>query len=79
VFSSPGKQTTSLVNGLFYADAMGNLLKTEFNACVVGPAQWPGRRQQQQLHVVRLARYGDYGIVNAPTRPAPPIATRRST
>jgi alpha-N-arabinofuranosidase len=32
VYSNPGKQTTSLVNGLFYADAVGTLLKTEFNA-----------------------------------------------
>src|SRR3569833_1830792 len=31
VFSNPGKQTTSLVNGLFFADALGTLLKTEFN------------------------------------------------
>ena len=56
VFSNPGKQTTSLVNGLFYADALGNLLKTEFNALL----WWDLRNgqeggQQQQLHPVRLA------------------------
>ena len=56
VFSNPGKQTASLVNGLFYADAVGNLLKTEFNAML----WWDLRngqeaRQQQQLHAVRLA------------------------
>src|SRR5882757_4700734 len=31
VYSNPGKQTTSLVNGLFMADSIGQLLQTEFN------------------------------------------------
>src|SRR5262249_6303813 len=30
VFTSPGKQTTSLVNGLFMADSIANIMKTEF-------------------------------------------------
>jgi alpha-N-arabinofuranosidase len=32
VASRPGKQTTSLVNGLFLADSLGQVLQTEFNA-----------------------------------------------
>ncbi|MCX6975753.1 MAG: alpha-L-arabinofuranosidase, partial [Verrucomicrobia bacterium] len=34
VFTTPGKQSTSLVNGLFYADSLCALMHTEFNALV---------------------------------------------
>jgi alpha-L-arabinofuranosidase len=73
VFSNPGKQTTSLVNGLFYADAMGNLLKTEFNALL----WWDLRNGQEGSNnnsstLYGWRRYGDYGIVSAadPAGPA---------
>jgi hypothetical protein len=72
VYSNPGKQTTSLVNGLFYADAMGNLLKTEFNALLwwdLRNGQEGGNNNSSTLYGWR--RYGDYGIVNA-TDPAGP-------
>src|SRR5688572_14094620 len=72
VFSNPGKQTTSLVNGLFYADAVGNLLKTEFNALLwsdLRNGQEAGNNNSASLYGWR--RYGDYGIVNA-TDPAGP-------
>jgi hypothetical protein len=73
VFSNPGKQTTSLVNGLFYADAMGNLLKTEFNALMwwdLRNGQEAGNNNSSSLYGWR--RYGDYGIVSAadPAGPA---------
>jgi len=73
VFSNPGKQTTSLVNGLFYADAMGNLLKTEFNAMLwwdLRNGQEGGNNNASTLYGWR--RYGDYGIVSAadPAGPA---------
>jgi alpha-N-arabinofuranosidase len=73
VFSNPGKQTTSLVNGLFYADAVGNLLKTEFNAMMwwdLRNGQEGGNNNSSSLYGWR--RYGDYGIVNAadPAGPA---------
>jgi hypothetical protein len=73
VFSNPGKQTTSLVNGLFYADAVGNLLKTEFNALLwwdLRNGQEAGNNNSDSLYGWR--RYGDYGIVNAadPAGPA---------
>jgi alpha-N-arabinofuranosidase len=73
VFSNPGKQTTSLVNGLFYADAIGNLLKTEFNAMLwwdLRNGQEAGNNNSSSLYGWR--RYGDYGIVNAadPAGPA---------
>ncbi len=73
VFSNPGKQSTSLVNGLFYADAIGNLLKTEFNALLwwdLRNGQEAGNNNSSSLYGWR--RYGDYGIVNAadPAGPA---------
>jgi alpha-L-arabinofuranosidase len=73
VFSNPGKQTTSLVNGLFYADAIGNLLKTEFNAMLwwdLRNGQEGGNNNSSTLYGWR--RYGDYGIVSAadPAGPA---------
>jgi alpha-L-arabinofuranosidase len=73
VFSNPGKQTTSLVNGLFYADALGNLLKTEFNAMLwwdLRNGQEAGNNNSASLYGWR--RYGDYGIVSAadPAGPA---------
>jgi alpha-N-arabinofuranosidase len=73
VFSNPGKQTTSLVNGLFYADAIGNLLKTEFNSMLwwdLRNGQEAGNNNNASLYGWR--RYGDYGIVSAadPAGPA---------
>lgn len=73
VYSNPGKQTTSLVNGLFYADAVGNLLRTEFNALLwwdLRNGQEAGNNNSASLYGWR--RYGDYGIVSAadPAGPA---------
>ncbi|HEY9155128.1 MAG TPA: immunoglobulin domain-containing protein, partial [Opitutaceae bacterium] len=34
VSSNPGKQSSNLVNGLYYADAYGNIAQTEFNAAL---------------------------------------------
>lgn len=65
VFSNPGKQTTSLVNGLFLADSIGNILKTEFNAMVwwdLRNGREAGNNNSSSLYGWR--RYGDYGIVN---------------
>jgi hypothetical protein len=65
VSSGPGKQTTSLVNGLFYADSLGSLMQTEFNSLVWwalhnGPGT--GGNDSASLYGWRL--YGDYGIEN---------------
>jgi alpha-N-arabinofuranosidase len=73
VYGNPGKQTTSLVNGLFYADALGTLLKTEFNAMMwwdLRNGQEAGNNNSPSLYGWR--RYGDYGIVDAadPAGPA---------
>ncbi|MGH8017105.1 MAG: hypothetical protein ACREIA_02260 [Opitutaceae bacterium] len=72
VFGQPGKQSTSLVNGLFFADSIGNILQTEFNSLF-----WWDLRNGQETNNASASlygwhHYGDYGIVNAadPAGPA---------
>lgn len=65
VYSNPGKQTTSLVNGLFLADSIGSILQTEFKAMVwwdLRNGREAGNNNSSSLYGWR--RYGDYGIVN---------------
>lgn len=64
VSNDPGKQTTSLVNGLFMADALGNLTYTEFNACTwwaLRNGADTGNNNRASLYGWR--EYGDYGVV----------------
>ncbi len=62
---NPGKQSTSLVNGLYLADVMGVMLQTEFNAAV-----WWDTRNGQDYSKNNAAslygwrNYGDYGLFN---------------
>ena len=65
VSSNPGKQTTSLVNGLYLADSLGTLAQTEFNALV----WWDLRNGQESGHnnsslLYGWRQYGDYGILS---------------
>ncbi|MBM3858533.1 MAG: alpha-L-arabinofuranosidase [Verrucomicrobia bacterium] len=65
VYSNPGKQTTSLVNGLFLADSLGHILQTEFNACLwwdLRNGQESGNNNSSSLYGWRP--YGDYGITD---------------
>ena len=66
VYAKPGKQTTSLVNGLYYADSIGNILQTEFNALV----WWDLRNSQENVNnndatLYGWRNYGDYGILSS--------------
>jgi hypothetical protein len=68
VYSNPGKQTTSLVNGLFLADSLGQLLQTEFNSLV----WWDLRNGQDSsnndgAYLYGWRQYGDYGITDNTT------------
>jgi hypothetical protein len=68
VYAQPGKQTTSLVNGLYHADSVGNLLQTEFNALVwwdLRNSQEAGNNNGASLYGWRA--YGDYGILSTPS------------
>jgi hypothetical protein len=72
VYSNPGKQTTSLVNGLFLADSIGTAMKTEFNAVIwwdMRNGQDTANNNSSSLYGWRL--YGDYGIVTG-ANPAGP-------
>jgi hypothetical protein len=72
VFSNPGKQTTSLVNGLFMADSLANIMKTEFNGFFwwnLRNGQEPANNNNASLYGWR--KYGDYGIVTAKTPAGP--------
>jgi alpha-N-arabinofuranosidase len=68
-----GKQSTSLVNGLYYADSLGQIMQTEFNAFV----WWDLRNGTDTSGWFDSAlygwrTYGDLGMVNG-------LATRHPT
>jgi hypothetical protein len=71
VSSNPSNQTTSLVNGLFAADAIGGLLQTEYNMAVF----WDLRNSYDSSHHINGLygwRFGgDYGILGDPAGTAP--------
>src|SRR6266511_3077862 len=72
VYSNPGKQTTSLVNGLFLADSLCHAMQTEFNAVIwwdMRNGQETANNNSSSLYGWRL--YGDYGIANG-ANPAGP-------
>jgi alpha-N-arabinofuranosidase len=73
VYSNPGKQSTSLVNGLFLADSICAAMNTEFNSVVwwdTRNGQETGNNNSSSLYGWR--QYGDYGIVDSvdPAGPA---------
>ncbi len=72
VYTNPGKQTTSLVNGLFLADSICAAMNTEFNSVV----WWDLRNGQvktdnNSASLYGWRQYGDYGIVDG-ANPAGP-------
>ena len=72
VSSDPGKQSTSVVNGLFLADAVGNILQTEFNMFVwwdLGNGYTLDKNNSASLYGWRM--YGDYGITSTDDEPYP--------
>jgi alpha-N-arabinofuranosidase len=74
VYTDPGKQSTSVVNGLFLADSVANIMQTEINALVWWdvrngtPTNSSGQiigNQSASLYGWR--NYGDYGMISSPT------------
>lgn len=68
VYAKPGKQTTSLVNGLYLADSVGNILQTQINGLV----WWDLRNGQENSNnndasLYGWRAYGDYGILSSPS------------
>lgn len=75
VSTNPGKQTTSLVNGLFLADSICAAMNTEFNSVVwwdLRNGQETGNNNSGTLYGWR--QYGDYGVVDS-ADPAGPADT----
>lgn len=66
VYANPGKQSTSLINGLFLADSVAQAMLTEFNAVLwwdLRNAQEAGNNNVATLYGWR--NYGDYGITDS--------------
>ena len=75
VYSSPGKQSTSLVNGLYLGDSVGNLMRTEIN----GYMYWALRNSTPTLNngtvldgnmsssLYGWRQFGDYGMISTPS------------
>jgi alpha-N-arabinofuranosidase len=66
VYAGTGKQTTSLVNGLYLADSVANLLQTEINALM----WWDTRNgtvfnANNSSSLYGWRNYGDYGILSS--------------
>jgi hypothetical protein len=75
VSTNPGKQTTSLVNGLFLADSICAAMNTEFNSVVwwnLRNGKDTGYNNSATLYGWR--EYGDYGVVDS-ADPAGPADT----
>jgi hypothetical protein len=73
---NPGKQTTSLVNGLFVADSIGSIIQTEYKAAIVWDLRngWStGNNNSSSLYGWRQG--GDYGLLGDPSGPAPSTGT----
>jgi alpha-N-arabinofuranosidase len=75
VYTNPGKQTTSLVNGLFLADSICAAMNTEFNSVV----WWDLRNGKETTNnnsssLYGWRQYGDYGITDS-VDPAGPADT----
>lgn len=72
VSSGPGKQTTSLVNGLFMVDSLAQLAQTEFN----GMFWWDLRNgrdtnENNSAQLFGWREYGDYGLLSGTNDPYP--------
>jgi hypothetical protein len=78
VYSEPGKQSTSLVNGLFLADSFGQLLQTEFKGFVWWALHnGPPKDDKGNLlgnfssSLYGWRTYGDYGMLSQSNDPHP--------
>jgi hypothetical protein len=76
VSSAPGKQSVSLVNGLFKVDSLAQLMQTEFN----GLFWWdlrngPGTDGNMSSSLYGWREYGDYGVVDGFTNLYPTYYT----
>ncbi len=76
VYSNPGKQTTSLVNGLWLADSLGTLLETPYDGADVWDLRnsyESGGNDSSSLYGWR--QEGDYGLIGSPDGSPPASGT----
>jgi hypothetical protein len=76
VLYNAGKQSTSLVNGLFVADSIGSIMQTEYRAAIIWDLRgvWStGDNNSSSLYGWRQG--GDYGLLGDPSGPAPSTGT----
>ncbi len=77
VYSNPGKQSTSLVNGLFIADSLGAMMETSYD----GAAVWDLRNgvydtsQNDSSSLYGWREGGDYGLLGSPPDDPPATGT----
>lgn len=70
VYTNPGKQSTSLVNGLFIADSLGSLLDSGYT----GSAVWdlrngPDNSENNSNSLYGWREIGDYGVLGVGNSP----------
>ncbi len=63
VSSNPGKQSTSLVNGLFYADSFGAVTRTEIGGFTWWLARSSATNGSMSKSLYGWRMYGDYGLL----------------
>ncbi len=76
VFTTPGKQSVSLVNGLFMADMIGQIARTEFKACMwwdLRSGSDATRNNSPSLYGWR--NFGSYGVLASGDRSDTPVNT----
>lgn len=74
VYSNPGKQSTSLVNGLFIADSIGSLLGSGYTGGFVWDLRngWSSSGENNSPSLCGWRQGGDYGLLGDPNLNDPP-------
>ncbi|HEY3756332.1 MAG TPA: hypothetical protein VGL42_09310 [Opitutaceae bacterium] len=73
---NPGKQTTSLVNGLYMADSLGYVAsQTNFNGWIWWDLYNGNTQYNNGSNLYGWRQYGDYGVIQAPNSQTPATTT----
>ncbi|HEV3023943.1 MAG TPA: hypothetical protein VGX76_15820 [Pirellulales bacterium] len=74
VYANPGKQSTSLVNGLFIADSIGSLLGSGYTGGFVWDLRngWSTYGGNDSASLYGWRQGGDYGLLGDPNLNSPP-------
>jgi alpha-L-arabinofuranosidase len=72
---NPGKQSTSLVNGLYVADSLGSLLESPYEGADIWDLRnYYDTTQNNSASLYGWREGGDYGIIGSPGGPSPPTS-----